>query len=173
MKIKVNKKILRSIAPEYDISSMKLAKEIAESLTDEAEKHVGIKGLAAPQIGISERVILIIHKKRQSSRQQKEIMVNPEILWKFGGIMSNEACESLEDRYLVKRPVLMKVGWYDLDGTYNKKVFMRDDSRIICHECDHLNGKCLDDVGHKWQLSDMYERVKAVNDKKRLMRGDR
>lgn len=105
----------------------------------------GAQGLAAPQIGISKRIILC------KLKGEINVMINPVILRKFGSRKSNEGCESVNKRYIVKRPILGKITYTTEEGENISRWFTWKQMRIICHEVDHLDGKCINNVGEEWK----------------------
>jgi peptide deformylase len=92
-------------------------------------------GLAAPQVGILKRIVVI------DIGEGPVIMVNPEILETSGSQTGQEGCLSLPGQAgIVTRPNYVKVHAFDenmeeyvLEGTELM-------ARAICHECDHLDG---------------------------------
>jgi peptide deformylase len=124
-------KISESMNPSDDLSFMKDMLEIAHKTP--------MLGLAAPQIGILKRVILIWHPN------MKLFMINPKIIYrKLGEINSVETCLSLPGkRYIVKRAKLIKVEFYD-ESTNRHTLKVRDElACVIQHEIDHLDGKLI------------------------------
>ena len=93
-------------------------------------------GLAAPQVGILKRVIVI-----DDGEDNKLEMVNPVIKEMDGEEVQIEGCLSLPHKQgSVKRATHIIVDYYDKDN--NKKTLETRDflARIIQHEIDHLNG---------------------------------
>ncbi len=93
-------------------------------------------GLAAPQIGVSLRVIVI------GVPEQEEIaMVNPEMVRRKGERLVNEGCLSIPGYFgEIKRAESVVVKGLDLSG---KKVRVRGEgllAQALEHELDHLNG---------------------------------
>ena len=101
-------------------------------------------GLAAPQIGISKRIIavdLAAHGKGDVGDLQ--IFINPEIVWKSEAEEEwYEGCWST-DRVcgIVSRPEKIKVHAYTEDGEEIEREFVGYTARIFQHEIDHLDGK--------------------------------
>ena len=94
-------------------------------------------GLAAPQIGVLKRVIVI------DIDVLKRVMINPEIIEQSDTEMQDgpEGCLSVpgvED--VVRRPNVLKVRYMDLDGNVVEEIAKDLYARVICHEVDHLNG---------------------------------
>lgn len=98
--------------------------------------HAEGVGLAAPQVGILKRVIVI-----DDGEDNKLEMVNPVIKEMDGEEVQIEGCLSLPHKQgSVKRATHIVVDYYDKDN--NKKTLETRDflARIIQHEIDHLNG---------------------------------
>lgn len=98
-------------------------------------------GLAAPQVGVSLRVIVVdVSPPDQPSRPYQ--MANPEILWASDDrCTGEEGCLSLPDQYAeVERPACVRVRYLDRDG--NEQELEADGllAKCIQHEIDHLNG---------------------------------
>ena len=100
-------------------------------------------GLAAPQVAIQERVIVV---DISESNDQPIALINPEIIRTKGEIVWEEGCLSLPGVYAkVKRPSDILVRGLDRDG---KPIeFEANDLLAVCiqHEIDHLNGKMFID----------------------------
>ncbi len=94
-------------------------------------------GLAAPQIGVLKRVIVI------DIDVLKRVMINPEIIEQSDTEMQDgpEGCLSVpgvED--VVRRPNVLRVRYMDLEGNVVEEIAKDLYARVICHEVDHLNG---------------------------------
>lgn len=115
------------------------AKEIVVDLFDTAIEHQdNCIGLAAPQIGILKKVIVV--------RMENVFypMINPTILKKFGNqFNSTEGCLSLEGERTVKRHKSVMINYQDVTGKKLTKTFTGFIATIIQHEVDHLNGKLI------------------------------
>lgn len=99
-------------------------------------------GLAAPQIGISQRVLVM--DIRQSNAEEPNIfcMANPEIIWRSEEESTGkEYCFSVPDIAVpVRRPVEVKVRYLD---EHNKEQELHAAdllARCVQHEMDHLDG---------------------------------
>ena len=98
-------------------------------------------GLAAPQIGISQR-IAVIDCSFRARPEEKLVLVNPEIIKREGKQTSQEGCLSLPDfRENVTRANIVTVRAQDVHGNWFEKT--GDDllARAMLHETDHLNGR--------------------------------
>lgn len=125
-----------------------------ETLSRAIDVKPSRQGFSLPQMGIYARAF-ICHRKGV-----KTFMANPVILKRIGKWNSNEGCETVKGRHIVKRPLLVKVKYQDSDGEWHTKWFTWKMSRIICHEADHLNGKTIDVVGKKWRAEAYANRFK-------------
>jgi peptide deformylase len=97
-------------------------------------------GLAAPQVGMSERVILFYIDPQGSSKVNA--MINPEIIGSSDELGKlEEGCLSIPDiRGEVQRPLEVEVKYQSVDGTEHTDRFHDLTARIIQHEIDHING---------------------------------
>ncbi|NMW84900.1 peptide deformylase [Peptoniphilus sp. AGMB00490] len=96
-------------------------------------------GLAAPQVGILKRVIVIDNRDEEDGN--RFYMINPEIIEKEGEEVSLEGCLSVPGKQgSVKRAKDVKVRYNDLYG--EEKIMEAEDflARILQHEIDHLDG---------------------------------
>ncbi|WP_323739641.1 peptide deformylase [Acinetobacter oleivorans] len=103
-------------------------------------------GIAAPQIYISKRVIIVASRANPRYPDAPEmdavVMVNPEIL-EFSNetLLGEEGCLSVPDeRGQVERAEMVKVKYLTLQGEAVETVFHGFPARIVQHEVDHLNG---------------------------------
>ncbi|RLA79923.1 MAG: peptide deformylase [Deltaproteobacteria bacterium] len=129
--------VLRKKAREVksiDDRVARLAAEMAETMY----AAPGI-GLAAPQVGVSERVILV----DVTGPERKELitLVNPVIVEKEGTVIFEEGCLSLpEVREKVERAARVLVRGYDLDEREREIEAEGLLAIALQHEIDHLNG---------------------------------
>ena len=92
-------------------------------------------GLAAPQVGVLRRIVIV------EVGEDKFEMINPEIIEEDGEAVMVEGCLSVPDKIgEVKRPQHIKVKAKNRDG--EEFILEATDyfARAICHEVDHLNG---------------------------------
>ena len=94
-------------------------------------------GLAAPQVGILKRLVVI----DIGDGQGPFIMINPEIVESSGEQTGDEGCLSLPGKAgTVTRPNYVQAKYYDLDMNECEVVGEELLARAICHELDHLDG---------------------------------
>jgi len=121
---------------EFNGNLRKLADDMFESMY--AAHGVG---LAAPQIGISKRIVVIdvTFKEDPAARM---VLINPEIVKMEGRQRGSEGCLSLPDfREDVTRANKVTVRAQDLEGKWFEKTGEEMLARAFLHETDHLNGK--------------------------------
>jgi peptide deformylase len=112
--------------------------KLAFDMIETMKANNGI-GLSAPQIGISQRIIVL-------DAGRDYVMFNPEIIKKQGEQINEEGCLSLPDiKVKVKRPKMIKVKYYDHLFQEKTTKFRGIDAAVVCHEIDHLDGKLIID----------------------------
>lgn len=127
--------ILRKISKKVEVIDDSI-KTLVEDMF-ETMYHADGVGLAAPQIGILKRIIVI------DIDVLKRAMINPEIISESTTDMQDgpEGCLSVpgvED--VVRRPNVLTVRYMNLDGEIVEEEARDLYARVICHEVDHLNG---------------------------------
>lgn len=135
--------ILRNKASEIkDIDSN--VQKLIDDMIETMYKSNGI-GLAAPQVGVSKRLI-IVDIKRPEEKGSPIVIINPHIVSTEGEILSEEGCLSLPGFITrLKRHEKIFVKGTDREG---KEIHIEADgllSRAIQHEIDHLEGILLID----------------------------
>ena len=108
-------------------------------------------GLAAPQVGILRRAIVVLETNVPEGEEPKMIeLVNPEIIGSSGEQFGPEGCLSLPGRWgLVSRPMEVRVKAQDRDGNSFELSGTGLTARCYCHEIDHLNGVVFTDVAER------------------------
>ncbi len=104
-------------------------------------------GLAAPQVGVMKRLIVMDCEKRTDAPPQPMVLINPVVLWTSEELSTyEEGCLSIPDQYAdVQRPAEVRVGWRDLDGSEQERQFDGLWATCVQHEIDHLAGKLFID----------------------------
>ncbi|MBQ9091000.1 MAG: peptide deformylase [Anaerotignum sp.] len=119
-------KVVKEITPNL----LTLLDDMADTMYDAN----GV-GLAAPQVGILKRVVVI------DIGEGLVELINPEILETSGSQIDDEGCLSVPGKYApVDRPNYVKVKAMDRDG--NEFIIEGEElmARALCHEIDHLDG---------------------------------
>lgn len=106
-------------------------------------------GLAAIQVGILQRIVVIDLQEREVEDEEKpeaardpHAFINPEIIWVSDELSTyNEGCLSIPEQYAeVERPAKCRVKWLDTEGKAKEAEFEGLMSTCMQHEIDHLNG---------------------------------
>ena len=133
-------------APELDRRSQELTEfpdnlvELADDMVQTMYAAPGV-GLAAPQIGLNIR-LMVIDITVGKDPKQLIVMTNPEIIEQEGEQREEEGCLSVPGHSgVVLRPKLVKVRGQDLTGKEITMVANGLLARAFCHEIDHLDGK--------------------------------
>lgn len=142
----VLRKVASDITPDYpDL------KQLIDSMFETMYKADGV-GLAAPQIGLSIRLIVIDATASASEEKSelsdfKKVLINPQVVeYKGDEWTYNEGCLSLPDiREDVDRPSAIKIRYFNENFDAFEEEFDGMKARIIQHEYDHLEGKLFVD----------------------------
>ena len=125
----------------FDQDLRALAAKMMESMYDE----IGC-GLAAPQVGIEQKLLVLNPSGDKSKREEELALVNPRILKKKGREWDDEGCLSFPGiRAEVERHVDITVVYQDLDGKEQSLKASGFLARVIQHEMDHLEGVLMVD----------------------------
>lgn len=102
-------------------------------------------GLAAPQIGVLQRLIVMDCIK--DAPPEPMVLFNPQVIWASEDVNTyEEGCLSIPDQYAeVKRPASVTVTWLDLNGETQERNFTGLWATCVQHEIDHLDGKLFID----------------------------
>ena len=98
-------------------------------------------GLAAIQVGLPSRVIVMDLSKREAEAEPR-VFINPEITWSSEEkSLYEEGCLSIPDVHEdVERPARVKIRYLDLEGKPHEEDAEGLFATCIQHEVDHLNG---------------------------------
>lgn len=117
---------------KFDRKLHDLLDDLKETLTDS-----GGVGLAAPQIGILRRVVVVVEDADEHILE----LVNPVIVSQEGEQNGWEGCLSVPGKYgMVQRPNLVTVRAQDRDGNFFEASGEGLVARCFCHETEHLDG---------------------------------
>ena len=115
--------------------------QLLDDMADTLAEANGV-GLAAPQVGILRRAVLVLETNVPEGEDEYVIeLINPEIIETSGEQDGPEGCLSVPGEYgFVKRPMNVRVRaqdrfgeWFEVEGTGLT-------ARCFCHEIDHLEG---------------------------------
>ena len=125
---------------EFDCKLHTLLDDMRETLIDSE----GV-GLAAPQVGILRRVVLV------DTGDEILELINPSLLETDGEQVGAEGCLSVPGKYgLVKRPYYAKVRAQDRNGDWYEYEGEELIARCFCHELDHLDGIIYTEVMERY-----------------------
>ena len=131
----------------FDDRLHRLLDDMKETLED-----AGGVGLAAPQVGILRRVVLV------DNGEEVLELVNPELVETSGEQEGPEGCLSLPGKYgLVKRPMYAKVRAQDRNGNWFETDGEALTARCFCHELDHLDGIVYTEVMERFLTDEELE----------------
>lgn len=119
---------------------------LAADMMDTMYDAPGI-GLAAPQIGVLERLIVLDCVKEEGASPRPIVMFNPEIIASSDYTsVYDEGCLSIPEHYAeITRPAEVSVKWIDVDGKEQQEDFAGLWATCVQHEIDHLDGKLFID----------------------------
>ena len=131
---------------KFDWRLHKLLDDMRETLIDSN----GV-GLAAPQVGILRRVVLV------DTGDEILELINPTMLETDGEQVGPEGCLSVPGKYgLVKRPYWAKVRAQDRNGNWFEVEGEELFARAMCHENDHLDGVVFKEKAYRMLNPDEY-----------------
>ncbi|HRJ13237.1 MAG TPA: peptide deformylase [Alphaproteobacteria bacterium] len=142
--------VLKTVAAPID----KVDDDLRKFLDDMLETMYIARGvgLAAPQVGISQRILVMDPARGEADQSpQPMVMINPEIIWRSEELnIFEEGCLSLPDYYVeVERPASVRVKYLDRDGKSQEMLAENFTATVLQHEFDHLNGVLLWDYVSK------------------------
>lgn len=128
-----NDEVLRKRSREIEEIDNKI-RELAMDMVETMYKYDGV-GLAAPQVGILKRIIVI------DPGDGPKVLINPVITKSSGTQTCEEGCLSFPNTFgNVDRPANLTVEAYDIDGKKIKIKAKELEAVILSHEIDHLDG---------------------------------
>lgn len=115
-------------------------------------------GLAAPQVGVLRRVVVV------DLGEEIIELVNPRIMEQEGEQDGLEGCLSVPDRFgLVKRPSRVKIEAQDRHGDWYEYEGEDLIARCFCHELEHLDGHLYTEKAYRMLTQEEYENLMAEN----------
>lgn len=131
-------KVCRPVT-KFDKRLHMLLDDMAETL----EEANGV-GLAAPQVGVLRRVVLV------DTGDEILELINPEIIRSEGEQTGVEGCLSVPGKYgIVTRPNLVAVRAQDRNGNWFEAEGEELIARCFCHELAHLDGHLYTEVAER------------------------
>jgi peptide deformylase len=114
-------------------------RRLVDDMFDTMHAAKGV-GLAAPQVGRSERLAVV------DADDVRLVVINPEIVQVEGRAKAEEGCLSIPEVYAdVERPARVIVRAQDIDGQWYEVEAQELLGRCLQHEIDHLHGRMFTD----------------------------
>ncbi len=134
------KSVSKPIDPKDKLTKI-LAKRMLKSVMDPNHRGVGI---AAPQVGINRRMVLV--QRFDKENKPFEVFINPEIIWRSDLWQKGpEGDLSFDERGMIMRHYSVQVQYYNLKGKKITEIVEGFTAVIFQHERDHLDGILLID----------------------------
>lgn len=143
--------VLRAKAEEIDLSKTEEIQKLIVDLKETLAKSDGC-GLAAPQIGVSKRAVIVDGTGMVDIYDYladfKRVMINPVITWESEQRCEySEGCLSIPGVYAdVVRPASLTVKYFDEELKEVTETFDKFGARMVQHELSHLDGVVFTDL---------------------------
>lgn len=140
---------------QFDEKLHDLLDDLKETLA-----HANGAGLAAPQVGILRRAVIVV-----DANDQMLELVNPEIIEREGEQEGFEGCLSVPGRWgVVKRPMKAKVRAQNRNGSFFEVEGEEIVARCFCHEIDHLDGHLFTELAGRLYTNEELDELMAEED---------
>jgi peptide deformylase len=115
-------------------------RRLMDDMVETMYHAIGV-GLAAPQVGVAQRVI-VVDVARDGEKPRPMRIANPEIVWRSDTLTTaNEGCLSLPEHYAdVERPAEIRLRYIDYENEIREIDTKGLLATCIQHEIDHLDG---------------------------------
>lgn len=137
-------KPVKTIGPKVQ----SITNNLIDCMMEHQEDDIRPVSIAAPQLGVSSRVIAFFPNHLYAERDGIEILINPEITKARKFLVFTETCLSIPGKtYKVRRASSVKVKGLNLAGrpvSYKASGLF---AQALQHEIDHLNGVLIDKIG--------------------------
>lgn len=137
-------RLKKEAAPVADLSDE--LRDLADDMLETMYDAPGI-GLAAPQVGVLQRLLVLDCIKEEGAKPRPLIMFNPELIAVSDETsVYEEGCLSIPEHFAeITRPAEVQVRWIDRDGKECNETFAGLWATCVQHEIDHLDGKLFID----------------------------
>jgi len=130
--------------------------DLLDDMHDTLAQSNGV-GLAAPQVGILRRVVLVINGEDRVIE-----LINPTIVSTSGEQEGLEGCLSVPGKWgMVKRPMRVRVRAQDRNGNWFEDEDEELTARCFCHELDHLDGHLFSELADRLYTSEELDAMMA------------
>lgn len=168
--IKVPDPVLKQVAQKVSNIDDALRLQM-DRMLETMYKAPGI-GLAANQVGLLNRVIVMDIAQREDDKATRKpiVMANPEIIWASEEpSVWEEGCLSIPGQFAeVERPLEVRVQYLDYEGKQQEQLFEGLGSHCVQHEIDHLNGVLFVDHLSSLKRNMLMKRYKKQQDAEAL-----
>ncbi|MES0372226.1 MAG: peptide deformylase [Mariprofundaceae bacterium] len=147
-----------NVVKSFDSSLNSLCEELEAAML----AGPGGVGIAAPQIGELQRVVIVdcTRSMRPCKNHGMLHMVNPEVVETSGSVLGREGCLSVPDWVgIVPRAKRIQVRYQDPDGVIQLVESKGFEARVIQHEIDHLDGTLF--IDRVVSTNDLVRRLQA------------
>ena len=142
---------------KFDEKLWTLLDDLKETLAD-----AGGAGLAAPQVGIVRRAVIVI-----TADDEMLELINPEIVAQEGEQDGLEGCLSVPGMWgYVKRPMKVRVKAQDRNGQWFEAEGEEIVARCFCHEIEHLDGHVFSEHTDRLYTGDEIEELQAKEERR-------
>ena len=142
---------LKEISTPVGFEQVSSLKGFCKDLIGTASGTPNCAGLAAPQVGVLKRIIVVfLGKKDFAGKMIPTLMINPTLVNPFevdgverdiGSQQVTEGCLSVPGAFTkVKRPSTVGLMYLDMEGEEHKLVLRDFQATLVQHEIDHLDG---------------------------------
>ena len=149
--------VLRKKCKEIEEVNKKI-RELLDNMAETMYHNEGV-GLAAPQVGVLKRAIVV------DIGEGLTALANPRILWRQGKEIAPEGCLSLPGIFLdIKRSQEVVVEGIDKDGETQQIGAADLFARALQHEIDHLNGVLIIDHISRKKLKSIRKQLRRIEE---------
>ena len=162
--VEENNHILKTICDPFDFENPLMDPHKLEEELQKIRIAGNCVGLAAPQVGINTRVLVL-----GTTSEFQMSYFNP-IIAAVGPAEEYfiEGCLSYPGLFVkIKRPKDIAIVWWDADGEQHDMKYNQMVSRILQHEIDHLNGITFLERANRYHLEKARKELKIYNRRKR------
>ncbi|WP_174234491.1 peptide deformylase [Sulfitobacter sp. SK012] len=161
-------RLKKACAPVVDLTDE--LRSLADDMLSTMYDAPGV-GLAAPQVGVLSRLIVLDCVKAEGETPRPLIMFNPKIVGVSEEMNTyEEGCLSIPEQFAdVTRPAEVEVTWMDRDGKEMREEMDQLWATCVQHEIDHLDGKLF--IDHIKPLRRQMITRKMVKLKREIARG--
>ena len=163
---------LRKILTEEDPSLHKKCRPVTDfnqrlwDLIDDLKETLAEAngaGLAAPQVGILRRVVIVVNDEDEMLE-----LVNPVIISRDGEQDGFEGCLSVPGKWgMVKRPMKVRVRAQDRTGQFFEVEGEDMTARCFCHETEHLDGHLFTEHTDRLYTTEELDKLLEKEEKKK------